>query len=75
MDNPILAIFVRSLALQSLLSKRLADLAHFSGSVASAMHTCSLEISRAIRMGDAMAAVNAAKRKSELMKREIMGVS
>lgn len=75
MDNPILAIFVRSLALQSLLSKRLVDLAHFSDKVASAMHACSLEISRAIRMGDAVAAVNAAKRKSELMRREIMGVS
>lgn len=75
MDNPILAIFVRSLALQSLFSRSLVDLAHFSDKVASAMHACSLEISRAIRMGEAMAAVNALKRKSELMKREIMGVS
>ncbi|UHG99544.1 hypothetical protein [Pseudomonas sp. 7-41] len=73
MGNPILVILVRSLALQSLLSKRWADLAYFSGKVASTMQACSLDISRAIRMGDAMAAVNAAKRKSELMKREIVG--
>ncbi|WP_191488160.1 FCD domain-containing protein [Pseudomonas sp. FEN] len=75
MDNPILAIFVRSVALQSLLSKRLEDLTHFSGQMALTMHACSLEISRAIRMGETMTAVNAAKHKSELMKHEIMGVS
>lgn len=76
MGNPILVILVRSLALQSLLSQRWTDLAYFTGKVASAMQACSLEISRAIRMGDAIAAVNAAKRKSELMKREIiMGAS
>ncbi|MGX9559294.1 FCD domain-containing protein [Pseudomonas sp. CFBP 5750] len=75
MGNPILVILVRSLALQSLLSKRWEDLSYFSGQVPSAMQACSLEISRAVRMGDAMAAVSAARRKSELMKREIMGGS
>lgn len=74
-DNPILAIFVRSLALQSVFSKTLADMAQFPSDVASAMRTCSLEISQAIHMGEPTAAVSAAERKCELMRREIAGVS
>ncbi|MGF7191394.1 DNA-binding FadR family transcriptional regulator [Robbsia andropogonis] len=75
MDNTILAIFVRSLALQCLLGKTLADLARFSERRASATYACNLAISRAIQTGDATAAVRAAERKSTLMKDEIMGVS
>ncbi|WP_179402185.1 FCD domain-containing protein [Burkholderia guangdongensis] len=75
MDNPILAIFVRSFALQSVFSKTLADMAQFSSNIASAMRSCSLEIAQAIQMGEPTAAVNAAERKCELMRREFEEVS
>lgn len=69
--NPILAIFVRSLALQTVFSKTLPGMAQFPPSLASAMRVCSLEISQAIHRGEPTAAVSAAERKCDLMRREM----
>ncbi|MGJ7534855.1 MULTISPECIES: FadR/GntR family transcriptional regulator [unclassified Variovorax] len=74
-DNPILTIFVRSLALQSFSSNGAGHPPSLSAKVGSAVRACSLQVSRAIRHGEATVAVDAAKRKSELMRPEVGGGS